>query len=250
VTGSVARGLADDASDVDVYLYVDEVDRDALGDATRLDGIASSRAFAVPTADGWFAKYVVGGRYLDVESVPVARLAAAATAADAGEPSPALHALAAGLRDAVALLGAEELARWQRRLVYGDRLALAEVGRLLPRLLSPTALYELTMRRGDVLSFQARLSDVLLATIGLLAAANRRFVPVADPKWLRWHVAGLQVQPEGFWERIDEGLQRPAPAAMAALDALVGEVLDIVHAAVPSAAVARGRFALALRPNP
>lgn len=250
LTGSVARGLADESSDIDVYLYWHDLDVDVVSDTGRLEGITSSRAFAVPTAAGWFEKHVAAGRYVDVESVPVARLAAAATAADTGSELPGLHALAAGLRDAVPLVGGDELGRWRRRLVYGDRLATADVGRLVPRLLAPSALYELTFRRDDVLSFHARVSDVLLAAIGLLAAANRRFVPAGEPKWLRWHVAGLEVRPPRFWQRVDEGLLRPSPAAMADLDALLGEVLDIVDAAVASPATARGRVALALRPSP
>ncbi len=149
-----------------------------------------------------------------------------------------------------AILGADELAEWQRTLVYSDAVAVAEVARHGRGLLAPTALFELTFRRGDVLSFQARLSEVLLHAVGLLAAANRVFVATGDPKWLPQQTRHFAHVPGRFWERIETGMLRPAPTSVKDVDDLLAEVLDIVDERVPGADTATARFLLHLQPVP
>ena len=188
---------------------------------------------------------------MDVESVSVGALEHAARALAGGEAlADGVAKLAAGVRDAVAVVGAAELERWQGRLIYTDAVAVAEVGVRGRRLRSPSALFQLTYARGDVLSFAARLSRVLLDAIGLLGAANREFIPVDDPKWMPWHLGRLQHTPLNVVERIGHGLRNPTPDAMADLDDLLGQVLDIVDESIPGADTRAARFALTLRPRP
>lgn len=58
VTGSAARGLADEASDVDVVLYWKEVDAERLTAGGRVQARGTRRVFGLPTQDGFFEKYV------------------------------------------------------------------------------------------------------------------------------------------------------------------------------------------------
>jgi hypothetical protein len=250
LTGSAARGLSDAASDLDVYLYWDEFDRDRLKDASALSVAGAARVFAVGTASGVFEKYRRDGRFVDVESVEIAALERTAVALDTGSGlSAEVVKVAAGLRDAVPVIGADDLARWQRRMVLSDAIALAEVAARSHRLLSPVALFDLTYARGDVLSFAARVSHVLLDAVALLGAANRVFIPVDDPKWLPWHLGRLEHVPPAVAERIAEGLRSPTPDAMADLEALVVEVLDLVDSHVPDADTRLARFAIGLSPR-
>ena len=250
LTGSAARGLSDAASDIDVYLYWDGIDRDRLEAASALAAAGGSRIFAVPTPSGVFEKYRRAGRFVDVESVEIAALERTTAALEAGTRlSGEVVKVAAGLRDAVAVIGADELAGWRRRMVFSDATALAEVAARSPRLLSPAALFDLTYARGDVLSFAARVSHVLLDAVALLGAANREFIPVDDPKWLPWHLGRLDHVPPAAAERIAQGLRSPTPAALDDLDVLLVEVLDIVDAHVPGADTRLARFAIGLRPS-
>jgi hypothetical protein len=251
VTGSAARDLADDRSDLDVYLYWDAVDVAALSAPQRFDAIGARPAFGIPTATGWFTKLEHDGRYIDVESVDVAVLSRAAEALG-GSAAPVDWAvrLAAGLRDAVAVNGQRDLAAWQDRLAYRDETAAAEVAARAPTLLAPTALFELTYARGDVLSFTARLSRLLLDVVALLGAVNRRFIPVDDPKWIPWHLAQLPHRPPDMEGRLRDGLTAPSPATMADLDGLVAATLDLVDEHVANADTRAARFALRLRPRP
>ncbi len=100
VTGSVARGVADEASDLDIYLYWDGVDRDAVADRRLLDGIADELVVGIPTASGWFAKHRIGDRYVDIESVDVDVVTGVASVLAGGEPvSGEAAKVIVGLRD-------------------------------------------------------------------------------------------------------------------------------------------------------
>lgn len=251
ITGSVARGLADAASDLDIYLYWDRLDRTEMAEPQRFDPIGARVAFGVPTAHGWFTKLDLDGRYVDVESVDATVLEHARDALTAGGAPPGwVVKLAAGVRDAIAVRGAEQLAVWQQRFVYTDESATAEVTTRAPRLVSPTALFELAYARGDILSFTARLSRVLLDVVALLGAVNRRFIPVDEPKWIPWHLARLTHHPRDIDGRIHDALTHPSADTMRDLDALVEETLDLVDAYVPDAATSAARFAVSLRPRP
>jgi hypothetical protein len=254
VAGSVARGLDDESSDLDVYLYWDRVedsDRAAFSDADRFTPLGLGRAFGVPTAAGWFTKLHVDGRYVDVEDVDIALLSRAVAALDGTQAPPGWAVkIAVGIRDAMAVFGGAELDVWRQRLAYGDVTAAADVAARLPRLLAPSALYALTYARGDVLGFTARVSAVLLDVVAVLGAVNRRFIPVDDPKWLPWHLAELTLVPAAFEERIRNALIAPSPTAMADLDGAVVEALDLVDRRVPGVDTRAARYALSLQPRP
>jgi hypothetical protein len=247
IAGSVARGIADQASDLDLYLYWDPVDRDLLCDSNRLRTLGSQCLFAVRTETGVFEKHRLRGRMIDVESVGISVIDDVIAQIDGGSAmSPAVEKTVAGLIDGVALVGQEELATWQSRLRYTDDLARAQVEAHMTGLLPPKLLYELTLGRGDALSFFARLSTVLLHAVGLTAAASRAFVAVTEPKWLPWQIGRMELAPPHMAERINTALLHPSVAAMRDLDDLLREVLDLVDASVPRADTSVGRFIMSL----
>ena len=153
VTGSVARGLSDDASDLDVYLYREQVDRGAIEATPRVEQLGARRIIGVERPAGYFEKYWLDGRFVDVESVSTVMLEVTSEAMAAGEVTDAALSLACSLRDAVARRGADELARWHAQLVYSDELARSQVRSRGGRLLAPSALFELSYRRGDTLTY-------------------------------------------------------------------------------------------------
>jgi hypothetical protein len=247
IAGSVARGIADESSDLDLYLYWERVDRHLLRDSNRLTPLGTERLFAVPTDTGMFEKHRLNGRMIDVVSIEIAVIDDVIGQIDRGEAmSATVEKTVAGLIDGVALIGPEELASWQTRLRYSDDLARAQVNAHVGGLLPATPLYKVTLARGDALSFSARLSAVLLHAVGLVAAANRAFVAVAEPKWLPWQIGRMEVAPPHMAERINAALIRPSPAAMRDVDDLLREVLDLVDASVRGADTSVGRFILSL----
>jgi hypothetical protein len=247
VAGSVARGLADGASDVDIYLYCDRADRDA-GEAW-LGAIGGRRLFAIATPSGCFEKYRVGDRFVDVERAATATLDDLVAALHGADPLPAsAEKTAAGLRDAIALTGADALAEWRGRLVYPETLARAQAAAHLPMLLSPLALWRLTLARGDWLSFAARVSDTLLHGVALLGAVNHTFLVTTEPKWLPWQLDRLVVRPERMMDRMNEALSDPTIDRMRDLGRLLDEIVALVDAHIEGVDTSAARFALALQP--
>ena len=88
ITGSVARGLEDASSDLDVYLYWERVDMSGVSDPERFAPIGAIRAVGVATATGWFSKLRLDDRFLDVDDVATDSLAAAADALAGREAPP------------------------------------------------------------------------------------------------------------------------------------------------------------------
>jgi hypothetical protein len=249
LTGSVARGAADGASDLDVYLYWEQVDREALAATARAETLGAHRRFGVDQASGYFEKYDLGGRFVDVASVSMAVPdVAAAVLGGEGQATDEVLALAGAFHEAVALRGGDELAAWRRRLTYTDDLAREQVSARGVRLLAPSALYRITADRGDLLAYEARTAAVLVDAVGLLGAANRTFLPLSPIKWWPWHLDRLAYRPGDVLSRIEAGLTRPDAVTTADLDRLLLEILDLVDQHVPDADTRPARFVLALRP--
>jgi hypothetical protein len=163
-----------------------------------------------------------------------------------GMPSPDIVRLAAGLRDAIAVLGEDKLDSYRRGLVYTDAVALAEVRARAGRLLPVSTLFSLTWARGDLISYARRVSQVMLDAVALLAAANREFVPVEEPKWIPWQLARLSRQPQGLANLLSDLFRSPSLENAYFGDAVLLEVLNLVDDAVPDADTRSARFALGL----
>ncbi len=54
IAGSVARGIADQSSDLDLYLYWERADRDVLCRVNRLEPLGSGRLVGMLTPTGGF----------------------------------------------------------------------------------------------------------------------------------------------------------------------------------------------------
>ena len=252
VTGSVARGIADASSDLDVYLFWKHIDVEALTSPARAEGVIGSRLLGLRTETGFFEKYRHGDRLVDVESVGLDTLSAVASSLDRHEPmSPLVAKTMAGLRDAVPLRGADELDAWRTRLVYTPEQAIVETAVNLRRFLAPVAIYELTLARGDIISFSRRMSTIALGAIGAVAALNRYALPAEDPKWLPWHVARMPLQPSDFMARLQAPFDRPHEPHLTAFASALLDTLDLVESEMPAARpeVRRARFTLAFPPD-
>ena len=248
ITGSVARGLSDRSSDIDLYVY-------RSGDATTSRSMAgaleprqASLVFGVATSTGRFEKFRLAGRHIDIEQVSSHLLQALADHIDAADVTTRDVKVAAGIRDAVAVVGAQTLGDWQQRLVLTDRVAVAEVARLGSALVSPRTLYDLTWARSDEVSYAARVSTVLLSGVGILGAINRRWVAVDEPKWLPWQIEQLELKPHDAISRLRSAVRLPTPESTDDATELLTEILDLADTHIDGADTRLPRFALRLRP--
>jgi hypothetical protein len=206
VTGSVALGLADDGSDVELNLWVE-----ALPDAGQRDtwlgaiGATDVKAEDVPWEDGTLA---VTFRYRDVTIEVGWQTTAMLEAALRGvldEYRTSRLTLAYTVSQAVALRSAGALARWQSWLAEypeGLQARLIEQNTSVWRLPHSGGIRWTLARRQDVLALNERLTWDVYNILNLLFALNRRWRP--DWKWLRHKCAALPVRPERLAERIEE----------------------------------------------
>jgi hypothetical protein len=247
VTGSVARGISDAASDLDIYLYWIETDCAALAGTNRLRALGADRLFGVATPTGFFEKHRLKDRLVDVESVEIAALnEVVASLSNAEVMTSRVEKTVAGLLDAVVVTGGDELLRWQHRMKYGDALATAQGAAHISGLLPPVALYRITLLRGDALSFAARLSSTLLHGVGLVGAVNRRFIATTEPKWIPWQLDRLSIRPDAMADRINEAFAHPTIETMRDLASLLDEIIDLVDRHIDAVDTRPARFALGL----
>ena len=248
ITGSVARRLSDRSSDIDLYVYRSGDAATSRSMAGALKPSQASLVFGVATPTGRFEKFRLAGRHVDVEQVSSHVLESLADRISAAEVTENDIKVAAGIRDAVAVVGTETLIDWQRRLVLTDRVAVAEVARLGGALLSPRTVYDLTWARSDELSYVARVSTILLRGVGILGAINRRWMAVDDPKWLPWQIEQLALRPRDVTSRMRAAVTNPTSESTDDAADLLTEILDLADTHIDGADTRAARFALRLRP--
>jgi predicted nucleotidyltransferase len=228
LAGSVARGIADRFSDIEVDVYWDEpptgedrmapiercgwnllyrhVDENEWADGFFIEGIkVDTSQFLVSTLDRWLEDALVRA---DINPEYQVRI----TAIQHGRP----------------LYGAELIERWRvRAAVYPEALAHAMVAEYSG--FRPHYLLEMLAARDDVLVLHQDLVAAEQQILSVLMGVNRVYAPHPYHKWLDWEVAQLPLAPPDLNHRI-RGLLRAEPrAAVQAIRALIEETFVLVE---------------------
>lgn len=234
VTGSVSRGVADDASDIEMlcvterFLSLDEAFELAAG-----AGLEERDSWGDPATP---TRRVFG--YLDgvpVETVWWSRELAEELFAEGGS--------ADAIANGVSLRTCGLLAEWQARLRdYPDRLAAQRIESAAERWggFAPAGLLTL-LRPGDRLQLLEWLLDAARRVLTIVYALNR--VPEPTTKRLAERVAQLAVKPGRLAERIEEAVTEPD--ARQALRTMTELQLETVELAPSGPNVDRARRWLA-----
>jgi hypothetical protein len=208
LTGSVSRGVADEASDVELLV----VTREAL---TQEQCFAGARAAGLDGLDSWGRRdgsdrRVSGyreGVSLELTWWPHDLAESRVDGLLAGDPSSAADALVHG----VPLRTSGLLAAWQERLrAYPPALAAARIEEAaLPwGGFTPAGLLTI-VRPGDPLARMEWIVDGAARVLAITYALNRVWQPTA--KRLALRVEALPVRPDRLAERIEEALTEPDP---------------------------------------
>jgi hypothetical protein len=233
LSGSAGFGIADERSDVDLYVF-------GNGPKKGEDRFAKHglrRVFETPTPrGGMLVRHEVDGITLDVEVVPRLEVERVLNAVlREHDVDPEKQRMVRGLLDAVPIGGASEWKAWCERLQeYPPQLGL----NMLRAHLHFQRLSEMkrrTLDRGDPLAFYGRLTDTLVNALGSLAGLNRYYLGVAAHllKWTDVHLGRMSAVPANAAERLKAALRQPTDERMEDLDALIVEILDLVERMAP-----------------
>lgn len=238
VTGSVARGVADESSDIELNFWTDEIPPGA-GRAAWLREMGAEEMVvdAVPGADGtsWVICYIrgvqieAGWQRIEAQQQLVRQLA------DGKITDHQRLMVADTLLNAVPLHSQGLLAAWQSQLAeYPDGLGERLIAQAVERWSWPPFHWTLA-RRGEWLAVTSRLVADVHATLRILFALNRTWEP--DWKWLPHHTQRLGVAPEHLVERIDAIFS--SPIAERAVELCFQLVLDTLRLVPPGPDIAR-----------
>jgi len=240
LTGSVSRGVADEASDIEMLVVTPEPL--ALEECFELARSAGLDQLGTWGAQGGPARCVSGWREavpLELVWWPRDHAEARVDALLAGETPSTADALAHG----APLRTSGRLAAWQERLrVYPPELAAARIeAAALPWGGFAAAGLLTLVRPGDRLALAEWVLDGAVRVLTIVFALNRVWQPTT--KRLATRVAPLPVKPDRLTERIEEALTHADPRH--ALRVMTELQLDAVLLAPSGPNVDRARLWLA-----
>jgi hypothetical protein len=246
LAGSVARGLADERSDLEVDVYwhhpPGDVERRAVVDEAGWEWV-----YAEADDNEWADGVRLDGVKVDVSQFTTATIDGYLDALRSGDTEPELQVRATALLDGRALAGADLIESWRRRLApYPDALALAMVdGGLPPR---PVERLEMLRERDDPVLLTRDLLEGVHGLLDALFAVNRTYVPHPFHKWLSFECAQLALAPVDLEARIRRVLGAPGDGVPDFVR-LTEETFALVEEHVPAydVAAARADFGLSLR---
>jgi|SRR5579871_5182847 len=248
VTGSVAEGLADDTSDIDMALYYEELPSQEEVGTTREQVGGSERIFFVtdPNGGGYVESYYREGIKHDFAHMKIA-----AWERDMAEvlekhnlDSP-MQKVLSGVLDSVPLLGEDLIAAWKNVIAaYPDTLAEAMVARHL-KFYPPWVPEKMALGRGDLLFLYEIFVEAEKNILGILLGLNRIY-HWGEYKRMDVFLGKMKIAPQDLSARLKQVLRDDPAIAVQKLDALIEETFALVERHMPQVSVeaARKRYRL------
>ena len=246
LAGSVARGLADDLSDIEIDVYWTQPPTDEERRAA-VEGVGWSRVYDEVDEHEWADGYLIDGIKVDTGGFLTTTIEAYLDAAlEHADTEPELQVRITALLHGRPLHGDELIGAWRDRCTtYPEPLALAMVQDGLE--LRPRERLEMLVARDDPLLLHRDLVDNVQGVLDALFGINRVFVPHPFHKWLDWEASLLPTKPDDLVGRIRRLLVSPPGEAMELVCALAEETFDLAERLVPAYDAAGARAAFEFR---
>lgn len=237
VTGSVAKGVADHHSDIDMTLYYEP---DLPGEewlaAVRAGLGGGERKWLVESRDegSLMEAYHLNGVEVQIGHITIAAWEGVLDAVLVGldVESPLQKALE-GTLICIALHGEEWIERWKARArAYPDALAEAMVRKHLGFFPVWGLLGQFTTRDA-VIWYHQTLVESAQNIIAILAGLNRLYFTTFQFKRMRRLIGEMTIVPDRLADRLDGLFGAPIPEAAFELEALVRETLALVDEHMP-----------------
>jgi hypothetical protein len=225
VAGSVARGLADDLSDIELDVYWSRPPTDDERTAA-VEGAGWGRVYAAVDEHEWADGLAADGVKVDVSGFTTSTIDDYLDAALAGDTEPELQVRATALRDGRVMSGGDLVDGWRDRLeVYPEALAVAMVEQGLS--LRSRERLEMLAARDDVVLLHRDLVDGVQGVLDALFGVNRVWCPHPHHKWLDWEATLLPLRPDRLVERIRALVVARPDEIVSGLGSLVDDTFDL-----------------------
>jgi hypothetical protein len=240
LAGSVARGLADDLSDIEIDVYWTQAPTDEERRAA-VEGAGWTRVYDEVDEHEWADGYLIDGIKVDTGGFLTSTIEGYLDAAlEQADTEPELQVRITALLHGKPLHGDELIDAWRDRCAaYPEILALAMVQQGLE--LRTRERLEMLVARDDVLLLHRDLVDNVQGLLDALFGINRVFVPHPFHKWLVWEASLLAAKPADLVARIRRLLVASPGEAMELVCALAEDTFDLAERHVPAYDVATAR---------
>jgi hypothetical protein len=240
IAGSVARGLADEDSDIELDVYWSAAPTDADREAA-VESAGWTRSYGEVDEVEWADGYLVDDVKVDTSGFLTSTIDGYLDAAlDRADTEPEFQVRITALLHGRVLHGHELIDSWRSRCAdYPAALGLAMVGKGLQ--LWPRHRLAMLAARDDVLLLHRDLVDNLQGILDALFGLNRVYAPHPFHKWLEWEATLLPVAPTDLVERIRGTLVADPSDAVEQISALTHDTFDLVEKQVPQFDLANAR---------
>jgi hypothetical protein len=251
VTGSVAKGLADDNSDIDIIMYYDELPGEAAFEAYRQAALNSGGGFYGGKAVDGFAhfQYSDGIRH-DFAHALLSETEALVTEflAEPDLEETNKQIMLDGVLTGVPLKGPEITQKWKDQLAnYPSQLGDMLVKKYL-RFRPHWVLQKMGVDRNEVIFLQEELLHAVQNIFGVLCGLNKLYHP-GKIKGLNYTVAQMQLAPPNVTSRLPGIFEVDGQTAVTQLKQLIEETIELVETHLPHIDTAPNRnlFTMQLR---
>lgn len=246
ITGSTVKGEADFYSDVEMFIYYDQLpSKEELQFARQQNQGSQPIRIIDDCSNGFFGEFY----YIDGVEFQIANMTIAfwerdmATVLQELDTSPLQKALS-GMLDCIPVYGEELISQWKKQVAdYPDSLARAMVEKYLNFVPIWALQEQLAARDTTLFQHQIRL-EAGQNILGVLAGLNRLYYTTFQFKRMKHFIEQMNIAPRNLYIRL-ENLYHQEPLSTAnQLKALVAETVELVELHMPQIDTSKVRRSL------
>jgi hypothetical protein len=244
LAGSVARGTADQFSDIELDIFWAETPSEGERLAP-IEPAGGRLLYKDADENEWADGFVIGGVKVDTSQFLTSTMERwLADAVERADPDVEKQLLIAAVQHGQPLSGAPLVERWRAKAAeYPDTLIRTIVANDLS--FRPRFFLEMLAARDDLLLLYKGIVEIEHLILNVLLALNRQYVSHPLHKWLDWQCAQLRIAPPNLALRLKRMLRDEPGAAVDQLHQLIDELFDLVELHLPGfdTSAARAGFA-------
>lgn len=239
LAGSVAAGIADEHSDIDLlHYYAALPEREGFDGVLRDLGGEPIGDISEPRREGFASRYRFDGIEVQTGGNLIASLEERLERIAAGDVDWITAKVAMGLIDGIPLFGDDLIREWQSRARYPESLRLREIESNLGWFPIWAIDDHLGARDAELFRRQMLL-DGAFRVVAILSAVNRLYFTTFQFKRAGAHFDAMKVKPDHLAERIDKVANAAPSGAAEELRQLVEETQAIVKSEMTAVEVDR-----------